>query len=198
MLWVILMETKVSQVGCFQITGRWICYSIFSISHLLCFSRGFCQNVYEETIPFQLNFQNSISRCSILQKIKMSNFVILKWWPFEYKVKSWKMFPFLWLFFQKWKLLTFWIFHESSISVMISHFYKNDIYESNIVEITGRRTWQQNWKQPFDYKLVYILGRTVQDMVLNRFLRQTASDVVLKFLMLFLKSRDIFSWCFCG
>ena len=76
---------------------------------------------------------------------------------------------------------------------MISHFLKNDIYDSNIVEITGRRTWQQNWKQPFDCKLVYILGKTVQDMVLDRFLRQIASDVVLKFLMLFLKSRDIFS-----
>ena len=89
-------------------------------------------------------------------------------------------------------MLTFWIFHESNISVMISHFLKNDIYDSNIVEITGRRTWQQNWKQPFDCKLVYILGKTVQDMVLDRFLRQITSDFVLKFLMLLLKSREIF------
>ena len=51
-------------------------------------ARDFCQKVYEETILFQLKFQKSISRCSILQKIKMSNFVILKWRPFEYKVKS--------------------------------------------------------------------------------------------------------------
>ena len=29
LLWVILMEMKVSQADCFQITGRWICYSIF-------------------------------------------------------------------------------------------------------------------------------------------------------------------------
>ena len=58
-------------------------------------------------------------------------------------------------------MLTFWIFHESNISVMISHFSKNDIYGSTIVEITGRRTWKQNWKQPFDCKLVYILGKTV-------------------------------------
>ena len=76
---------------------------------------------------------------------------------------------------------------------MISHLLKNDIYDSNFVKITGRRTWQQNWKQSFDCKFVYILGKTVQDMVLDRFLRQIASDVVLKFLMLFLKSRDIFS-----
>ena len=76
---------------------------------------------------------------------------------------------------------------------MISHFSKNVIYESTTVEITGRRTWKQNWKQPFDCKLVYILGKIVQDMVVDKFLRQIASDVVLKFLMLFLKSRDILS-----
>ena len=121
--------------------------------HLIyCFSRGFCQKVHEETIPFQLNFQKSISRGSILQKIRMSNFVILKWWPFEYKVKSWKMFPFI---------SETNISKISNISVMISHFLKNYTDESNIVGITGRRTWQQNWKQPFDCKLVYILGKTV-------------------------------------
>ena len=76
---------------------------------------------------------------------------------------------------------------------MIFHFSKNDIYESTIIGITGRQTWKQNWKQPFDCKLVYILGKTVQDMVLDRFFQQIASDAVLKFLMLFLKSRDIFS-----
>ena len=67
---------------------------------------------------------------------------------------------------------------------MISHFLKNDIYDSNIVEITGRRTWQQNWKQPFDCKLVYILGKTVQDMVLDSYFRQIASSQVTSF------------WCF--
>ena len=41
-------------------------------------------------------------------------------------------------------------------------------------------------KLPFGCKLVYILGKTVQDIALDRFLRQIASDV-LKFLMLFLK-----------
>ena len=80
-------------------------------------------------------------------------------------------------------MLTFWIFHESNISIMISHFSKNDIYESTIVEITGRRTWKQNWKQTFDCKLVYILGKIVQDMVLDSYLRQIVvrwhrSDVV--------------------
>ena len=44
-------------------------------------ARDFCQKVYEETILFQLKFQKSISRCSILQKIRMPNFVILKCEP---------------------------------------------------------------------------------------------------------------------
>ena len=67
---------------------------------------------------------------------------------------------------------------------MISHFSKNDIYGSTIVEITGRRTWKQNWKQTFDCKLVYILQKTVQDMVLDSYLRQIASGQVTSF------------WCF--
>ena len=40
LLWVILMKMKVSQVGCLQITGRWICYSIFfDISYTVFFTR---------------------------------------------------------------------------------------------------------------------------------------------------------------
>ena len=40
LLWAILTEMKVSQVDCFQITGRWICYSIFSdISFKVFFTR---------------------------------------------------------------------------------------------------------------------------------------------------------------
>ena len=82
-------------------------FHFFSISHLYCFSRDLYQKVYEETTLFQLKFQNPISRCSILQKIKMCNFVILKWRPFEYKVKSWKICSFLGLFFRNKKMLTF-------------------------------------------------------------------------------------------
>ena len=41
-------------------------------------SNKFCEKFYEETILFQLKFQKPISRCSILQKIKMSNFMMLK------------------------------------------------------------------------------------------------------------------------
>ena len=40
LLWFILMEMKVSQVGCLQITSRWICYSIFfNISFIVFFTR---------------------------------------------------------------------------------------------------------------------------------------------------------------
>ena len=40
LLWVILMEMKVSQADCFQITGRWICYSIFfDIPFIVFFTR---------------------------------------------------------------------------------------------------------------------------------------------------------------
>ena len=37
------------------------------------------------------------------RKLKMSNFVILKWRPFEYKIKSRKIRPFLGLFFSEIK-----------------------------------------------------------------------------------------------
>ena len=91
------MEMEDSQVGCFQITGRWSCYSIFLITHLQCFSRDFCQKVNEETNLFQLKFQKPISRCRILQKIKMLYFVKLKCRG-PLKFKSWKICPFLGLF----------------------------------------------------------------------------------------------------
>ena len=86
MLWVVLMEMKVSQVGCFQIMGSWIWYLIFP-----CFSRDFCQKLYEKTFCFQIKFQKSISRWGTLQKIRMSNFVILKWQTIEYKIKNWHL-----------------------------------------------------------------------------------------------------------
>ena len=50
--------------------------------------------------------------------------------------------------------------------------------ESTIVEVTGRRTWKQNWKQTFDCKLVYTLRKTVQEMILDIYLRQIASSQV--------------------
>ena len=112
---ILLILLKCIFVGCFNgnesFTGRLfsnygplnMLFHFFSISRLYCFSKDFCQKVYEEIILFQLKFQKPISRCSILQKIKMSNFVILKWRPFEYKVKSWKLCEFLGLFLRNKK-----------------------------------------------------------------------------------------------
>ena len=82
-------------------------------------ARDFCQKVYEETILFQLKFQKSISRCSILQKIRMPNFVILKWRPFAYKVKSWKICRFWDCFFRSKKS---WHFEFSWIKYFGNYF----------------------------------------------------------------------------
>ena len=92
-------------------------YLIYSVFH-----KTFVKKFMKKLSFFSSNFKKSISRCSILQKIRMSNFVILKWRPFEYKVKSWKICPFLGLFFRNKKNTKILNFHESNISVMISHF----------------------------------------------------------------------------
>ena len=95
-------------------------FFFFDILFIVFFTR-LLSKIYEKAILFQLKFKKSISRC-ILQEIRRSNILILKWGPLKHKVKSWKIWPFLELFFQKWKMLTFWIFHESNISLMIFHF----------------------------------------------------------------------------
>ena len=106
MLWAILMEMKVSQVGCFQITDRWICYSIFFDISFIVFHKAFVKKFLKKLSFFSSNFKN-LFQDELLQKIRMSNFVILKWRLFEYKVKSWKICPFLGLF---WIFMTqiFW------------------------------------------------------------------------------------------
>ena len=147
------MEVKVSRVGCSQTKGHWMCYSTFSNISFMVFLTRLLSKCLWRNHPFQFKFQKPVLRCSMLQKIKMPNFAILKWRPFEYKVKSRKLGPFLECFFRK-KKFEFWIFPESDISVFISHFSWNDIYGSAILEITGHRTWQQNWKKTFDCKLI--------------------------------------------
>ena len=182
---------KVSLVGCIEVAGRWICYYIFSFSantlfsfYLIVFFTRLLSKCLWRNYPFSAEVLKPISRCSMLQKIGMSNFVILKWWSFEYQVTSWKLSSFLGLLFQKSKMLTVWSVHESNTTVIISHFSWNDIYGSTVVKITDRRTWKQNWKEPFDCKLVYILWKTVQDMVLESYVRQNSSSQVTSF------------WCF--
>ena len=89
----------------------------------------------------------------------MSNFVILKWQPFEgKKLKKLSIFGVVFTEIKNADILNF---HESNSSVNISHFSQNDIYGSTIVEITGRR------RQAFDCKLAL---QTVQDMVLDSYL----------------------------
>ena len=90
--------------------------------------------------------------------------MILKWWSFEYKVKSLKIFGVVFPEVKNADILDFsWMkYFCNDFS-----FHINDIYGSAIVKVKDRGTWKQNWKQTFDCKLVYILGKTVQDMVLD-------------------------------
>ena len=56
LLWIILMEMKVSQVGCFQITGRWICYSIFfDISFTVFFTRLLSKSLWNYPFSAQIS-----------------------------------------------------------------------------------------------------------------------------------------------
>ena len=79
-------------------------YLIYSVFH-----KTFVKKFMKKLSFFSSNFKKSISRCSILQKIRMSNFVILKWRPFEYKIKSWKICPFLGCFFRNKKCCEFFM-----------------------------------------------------------------------------------------
>ena len=86
LLWVTLMEMKVSQVGCFQITGRWICCCIFSdIWFIVFFTRSLWKKFMKKLSFSSSNFKNPSQDVVYYKKIKISNFVILKWWPFECK-----------------------------------------------------------------------------------------------------------------
>ena len=59
LLCIILMEVKVLQVGYFQITGRWICYSIcFDISFMVLFTRLLSKNLWRN-YPFSAQFSKN-------------------------------------------------------------------------------------------------------------------------------------------
>ena len=118
MLWVILMEIKVSQVGCFQITCCWICYSIFSISRLKFFSQHFCQKVYEETFLLSSNFKNQFQDVVYCRKLgcltlwywngrkqqKTRQYIFLK---ANTKTSVWWKFQVLWPTCIKWQAFEF-------------------------------------------------------------------------------------------
>ena len=81
-----LFSNKVVFTGRLSSTGRrfrFFRYLIYSVFH-----ETFVRKFMKKLSFFSSNFKKSISRCSILQKIKMFNFRILKWRPFEGKLKS--------------------------------------------------------------------------------------------------------------
>ena len=119
---ILLILLKSIVVGCSNgnesFTGR-----LFSnyglLNKLFHFSQYLIHSVFHDTFvkrfikkPSFLSpkFQKLISRCSILQKIRMSNYLILKWRPFEYEIKSWKICSFLGLFFRDKKCWHFKFF----------------------------------------------------------------------------------------
>ena len=134
------MEMEVSQVGCFQnyellnMLLHFFIYLIYSVFH-----ETFVKKFMKKLSFFSSNFKNPFSICSIVQKITRSNLVMLKWRPFEYKLKVQKIFHFWGCFFRNKKMLTFLIFMNQTFPkwFLIS---QNDIYGSTIVEITGRQT----------------------------------------------------------
>ena len=171
----------------------------FSISNLNYFSRGFCQKFYEENFLFKLKLQKSMSICSILQKMRMSNFVwfvILKWSPFEFKVKSWKICPFLEMFFSEIK-------NADVSNFSWIKYVGNDFSFLEKGHIWVYYCWNYG---PLNLKAELKADFWLQIGVYSRkncprhgsgWLPPANSywsgDVVLMFLMLFLKSIDIFS-----
>ena len=72
-------------------------FHFFNLSFIVFFTRVLSKSLWN--YPFSAQISKSISRYSILQKIRVSNFVILKWRP-----------CFWGCFLRNKKMLTFWIF----------------------------------------------------------------------------------------
>ena len=98
---------------------------------------------------------------------------------FEYMVKVENFVHFLGCSFRNKKCWHFEFFTNQILSNYFSFLIK--WYGSATAEITDRRAWKHNWNRFFDGKLVYILGKTAQDKVLNSYLRQVASSQVTSF-----------------
>ena len=90
----------------FKLRGVEYTILFFLISNLQCFLQDFCQKVYEETILFQLIFQKSISRCSIVHICPHLELFFQKCWHFE---SSWiKYFGNDFSFLIKWHI---WVYY---------------------------------------------------------------------------------------
>ena len=73
------------------------------------FHETFVKKFMKKLSFFRSNFKNQFQDVVYYRKLRCLTLAILKWRPFEYNVKIWKICPFLGLFFQKWKTQTFWI-----------------------------------------------------------------------------------------
>ena len=85
-----------SNYGLLNILFHFFRYLIYSVFH-----KTFVKMFMKKLSFFSSNFKKPISRFSMLQKIRLSNYEILKWRSFEYNVKIWKLCPFLGLLSQK-------------------------------------------------------------------------------------------------
>ena len=86
-----------SNYGPLNVLFRFFRYLIYSV-----FRETFVKKFMKKLNFFSSNFKK-FQDVVYYRKLKMSNFVILKWRPFEYKIKSRKIRPFLGLFFSEIK-----------------------------------------------------------------------------------------------
>ena len=152
LLWVILME--VSGVGCFQIIGRWICYSIFfDISFIVFFTRLLSNCLWKN---YTFSAQVSKTHFKMYYNTKMATLWI---W-----VKKLKTLYVLGNAFSEIKNAG--IFNFSWIKYFCNYFSFQIKWHVRVCYC-----WNfgpLNLKQTFHCKL-YILRKTVQDMVLDRY-----------------------------
>ena len=163
------MEMKVSQVGCLQITGRWISYSIFfDIAFIVFFTRLFSKGLWAN-YPFSA-------------QISKIHFKIYYWNGGPLNI-SWKICPFLGLFFQKqkcWRFKFSWIKYFGNDFSFLIKWRIWDYYCWNY----GPSNLKGELKTDFWLQIGIFLRKTVQDIVLDGYVRQIASSQVTSF------------WCF--
>ena len=109
LLWVILMEMKVSQVGGFQITSRWICYSIFFryLTYSV-FHETFVKKVMKKLLFFSSNFKNPFH--DVVYYRKLGCLTLWYWNGAPLNVQKVEKFVRFWgCFFRNKNFLTFWV-----------------------------------------------------------------------------------------
>ena len=181
-----------SNYGPLNMLFRFFRYLIYSVFH-----KAFVKEFMKRLCFFSSNFKNLFQDVVYYRKLGCLNLWYWNGSPLNIRYKVEKFVRFWGCFFRNkkcWQFEFTWIkYFSNDFSFLIKwHMW---IYYCGST-ITGCRTWKQNWKQTFDFKLVYSLGKTVQEMVLDIYLREIAGksgDAVLMFLMLFFKSIGIFS-----